>query len=76
MQTKKTSFANLPGKLSRTEMRMVMAGGGETTVLCGTAKVLTCSCDNVTSSFYCCDNALQSCLTANGCGKAHACAHK
>lgn len=58
------SFANIRGRLSKSEMKLIMAGSSAT-VLCGQAKVLSCNCGG--SSFYCCSDKINACMISNGC---------
>ena len=53
MKTKKMSLANIQGKLSRTEMKNIMAGSGGTPG-CGTSCAPTlCHNNNSTGNCYC-----------------------
>lgn len=44
MKTKKMSLANIQGKLSRNEMKQIMAGSGCGTITCSSTCVLNTNC--------------------------------
>lgn len=64
------SLATMQGKLSRAEMKNIMAGlFDDGIVLCGGEgnSVQKCHCVGSTTVFYCCNNTLETCVQTNGC---------
>ena len=58
MKTKKMSLANIQGKLSRTEMKNIMAGsGGDSCPTdCNSNCIGTCRCHGYNSGYAYCDS--------------------
>jgi hypothetical protein len=66
MQTKKMSLANIQGKLSRAEMKNIMAGSGEGTC--------TLSCFTSSGGTLACLSGIGgSCIAADACSNASTC---
>jgi len=65
MQTQKMSLANIQGKLSRAEMKNIMAGGGES-LGCGCGSDADCGA----GANYCSKS-----LTCDGCDHSGCCTH-
>jgi len=62
MQTQKMSLANIKGKLSRAEMKNIMAGSGSTICTCGDSMITTVCSGN---TWYCMQAASAYCYERN-----------
>lgn len=60
MQTQKMSLANIKGKLSRDEMKKIMAGSGNTICTCGDSMITTACSGN---TWYCMQAASNYCYS-------------